>query len=272
MCELSEIEAMLRAHEEGLCSSIMRSLGSSAVTLFAVFDEKGKDRLELAGSGTLVLCGESHYILTAAHVWEKVLKSAAKVGITMTDNIDHQYLTDVAAIIPTTLPLNDAGWNEWGPDLAMLRIPPERDCRHRGRTAAARDHPGTRCCGVDFEAARRREWLHELSHLGLVARFDDHVQRVLATDDGFALDTDSVFANIGAAQVIEERRSHIRIGGRAAIRLMLVTDDKKSYEYSCSSLSFREEVSKTGGLPCVEPAGEVCDIAKAGTPQQAGGD
>ena len=55
MCELSEIEAMLRAHEEGLCSSIMRSLGSSAVTLFGVFDEKGKDRLELAGSGTLVL-------------------------------------------------------------------------------------------------------------------------------------------------------------------------------------------------------------------------
>jgi hypothetical protein len=126
MCELSEIEAMLRAHEEGLCSSIMRSLGSSAVTLFGVFDEKGKDRLELVGSGTLVLCGESHYILTAAHVWEKVLKSAVKVGITMTDNIDHQHLTDVAAIIPTTLPLNDAGWNEWGPDLAMLRIPPER--------------------------------------------------------------------------------------------------------------------------------------------------
>ena len=69
MCELSEIEAMLRAHEEGLCSGIMRSIGSSAVTLFGVFDEKGKDRLELAGSGTFVLCGGSHYILTAAHVW-----------------------------------------------------------------------------------------------------------------------------------------------------------------------------------------------------------
>lgn len=144
MCELSEIEAMLRAHEEGLCSSIMRSIGSSAVTLFGVFDEKGKDRLELAGSGSLVVCGGSHYILTAAHLWEKVLRSAVKVGITMTDNIDHQHLTDVAAIIPTTLPLNDARWNEWGPDLAMLRIPQNALEASRRITSSrtCRPHPG----------------------------------------------------------------------------------------------------------------------------------
>lgn len=71
------------------------------------------------------------------------------------------------------------------------------------QAAAARDHPGARFCRVDIEATCHREWLHELSDLGLVARFDDHIQRVLATDDGLALNTDSVFANIGAAQVIE---------------------------------------------------------------------
>src|SRR5260370_41049876 len=105
MCELSVIEVMLRAHEEGLCSSIMRSLGSSAVTLFGVFDEKGKDRLKLAGSGTLVLCGGAHHILNAAHVGGEGFKFAGRVGITMASNKKYQHLKDIAGIIPTTPPL-----------------------------------------------------------------------------------------------------------------------------------------------------------------------
>ena len=65
-----------------------------------------------------------YYILTAAHVWEEVLKSAAKLGITLIENVDHRCLIDIAAIVPTMLK-PDSGWNERGPDLALLRVPSE---------------------------------------------------------------------------------------------------------------------------------------------------
>ena len=113
MYELSDIDSMLRAPEEELRQNIVRSLGSSTVTLFAVFDDHGKDRLELAGSGSLVRADDRYYVLTAAHVWEEVLKSAVKMGITLTDNINHKHLIDVAAIIPTMFKPDDLGWNEW---------------------------------------------------------------------------------------------------------------------------------------------------------------
>jgi hypothetical protein len=103
----------------------VRSLGSSTVALFAVFDNHGSDRLELAGSGTLASVGDSYYILTAAHLWEEGLKSAMKLGITLTDNINHKTLIDVDTIVPTVLKPVASGWYEWGPDLAMLRIPSE---------------------------------------------------------------------------------------------------------------------------------------------------
>jgi hypothetical protein len=62
MPELTEIESMLRGSAE-LCQNIVRSLGSSTVALFAVFDDLGKEQLKLAGSGSLVFVGDSHYIL-----------------------------------------------------------------------------------------------------------------------------------------------------------------------------------------------------------------
>jgi hypothetical protein len=123
MPELTEIESMLRGSGE-LRQNIARSLGSSTVALFAVFDDLGKEQLKLAGSGSLIFVGDSHYILTAAHVWEYI-KPAAKLGITLTDNINHRHLIDVAAIVPTAFNADGSGWNEWGPDLAMLRIPSE---------------------------------------------------------------------------------------------------------------------------------------------------
>lgn len=102
----------------------MREIGSSSVALFAVFDSEHGDLLELAGSGTLVAFGESHYILTASHVWERVLKGAVKVGITLTDNISHRFLMDVAAIVICGAP-RAAASEDWGPDLIFLRIPEE---------------------------------------------------------------------------------------------------------------------------------------------------
>jgi hypothetical protein len=79
-----------------------------------------------------------------------------------------------------------------------------RPSSHVDYATAACDHRGTRHCRVEIETATHREWLYEFSHPRLVARFDDHIQRVLATKDGFALDTNPVFANMGATQIIEK--------------------------------------------------------------------
>jgi len=116
---------MLEGLGDDLRQPIVRSLGSSTVALFALPDN-ATQWLELAGSGTLVQNGDSYYILTAAHVWEEGLKSKKQVGITLTDNIDHQTPIDIDTIVPTILKPDASQWNEWGPDLAMLRIPLDR--------------------------------------------------------------------------------------------------------------------------------------------------
>jgi hypothetical protein len=121
---LSDIEAMLRGSGD-LRQRIVRNLGSSTVAMFAVFDSHGSDLLKLAGTGTLAVVGDTYGILTAAHVWEDVLKSAVKLGITLTDNINHKYLMDISAVVPTIMRDSASGWNEWGPDIAFIRIPSE---------------------------------------------------------------------------------------------------------------------------------------------------
>lgn len=119
MHALDEIESMLRSSEE-LRQKIVRNLGSSTVALFADVKRNGETRHQLVGSGSLVLVGSSHYILTAAHVWQ-VIQSAPKLGYILTDNIRHKPQIDVGAIVATTFTPEA---EEWGPDLALLRIPP----------------------------------------------------------------------------------------------------------------------------------------------------
>lgn len=104
---------MLRKSAD-LRQEIVRSLGSSTTPLFAVFRRSKDAELKLAGSGSFVFVGGSHYILTAAHVWEKVLKFAVKIGIVLPDNIKHSYLIDVDAITTTTLKPKSSVWTEWG--------------------------------------------------------------------------------------------------------------------------------------------------------------
>jgi hypothetical protein len=124
MLHFAELEAAIKANTD-LWQRIVRSIGSSSIALFALVDDHGKRLLKLAGSGTLVIIKGVYYILTAAHVWEEVLKSALKLGITMTDNINHKSWIDIKAIVPTVCKPNGSQWGEWGPDLALLRIPLE---------------------------------------------------------------------------------------------------------------------------------------------------
>lgn len=123
MATLDEIKALLQRDLE-LWDKIVRSLGSSTVALFGIYYINGEERLKFAGTGTLAAAGNYHGILTAAHVWE-VLERTAKVAITMADKINHRYAIEVKAIHATVLERSATEWDEHGPDLALLRIPNE---------------------------------------------------------------------------------------------------------------------------------------------------
>jgi hypothetical protein len=121
---IDELESALRNSEE-LQLQIVRDTGISTVALLGIFDTEAGERLQLAGTGTLIEIAESHYILTAAHVWEDVLKRVPRIGITLAENLgDHVFSLDTRTIKPTgpEIPNN---WGEWGPDLVYLQIPRE---------------------------------------------------------------------------------------------------------------------------------------------------
>jgi hypothetical protein len=98
MCNLDQIRHAIYESSE-LRQNIVRSIGSSTVALFAISNSEGSELLKLAGTGTLVTADNCHYILTAAHVWEESLKSAASLGITRSDNINHRYPIDTRNLV-----------------------------------------------------------------------------------------------------------------------------------------------------------------------------
>ncbi len=118
-----EIETILRSNESGLRDSIVRNLGDFTVALFGIF-RFPQERLRLAGTGTLVVQDGRHFILTALHVWEEVLKTADQVGITMKEDTVHCTVIDRRAILPFGPP-KPQDWSEWGPDLVLLSVPTE---------------------------------------------------------------------------------------------------------------------------------------------------
>lgn len=131
--QLQLIEATVRGSAE-LRQRMVCDIGTFTIALFAVYDSKEGDVLELAGTGTLVAVAGSHFILTAAHVWKKKLKSAAKMGITLPAEINHRYLIDIQCIVPVG-PEAPPIWNEWGPDIILLQVPAE----YVGEIKARRD-------------------------------------------------------------------------------------------------------------------------------------
>jgi len=121
-CTLDEIASALRDASSGLQDKIVRDLGNFSVALLAIHEHP--ERLELAGSGTLIAIDEAHYILTARHVWDEVLLGADHVGITLTPDITHRFSIPSEDFATVGLP-KPCAWNEWGPDLILLRIPAE---------------------------------------------------------------------------------------------------------------------------------------------------
>ncbi len=99
---IEELEASLDAktpESETLWRRFARDAQICSTPLFSLSKASGGDVLRLAGSGTLLAHDESHYILTAAHVWHEVLKHADFVGVTLREVYDHTCLLEVSTIL-----------------------------------------------------------------------------------------------------------------------------------------------------------------------------
>ena len=120
------MEKQFLARDSALCWSIARELADFTVVFITAKDEQ----LAPAGTGTLVSFRESHYFLTARHVWEgerdqkNGLKNCDWIRIPLKES-PSRFAIRPNEIIPYG-PDVPSGWNEWGPDIALLRIPPER--------------------------------------------------------------------------------------------------------------------------------------------------
>lgn len=98
--------------------SLVRDIGRFTVALFA----SDGNQIRLAGTGTLLTVSNSHYILTAAHVWEEILKTSLRIGVTLEEGINQKFFMDTQTIVPCG-PTKPAAWDEWGPDIILLRVP-----------------------------------------------------------------------------------------------------------------------------------------------------
>lgn len=122
-CNPHEIVDVLKNPGSGLQEKIVHNLGNFTVALLGIWDSP--ERLDLAGTGTLMSIDGGHYILTARHVWDEVLEGADHVGVTLKPDVVHRHSIPSSDFASVGLPKPHA-WNEWGPDLVLLRIPAER--------------------------------------------------------------------------------------------------------------------------------------------------
>lgn len=120
--QLDEIEACLKEESCAfrLREGVLREVGRYTVALLPMSQDQV---IGPGATGTLVSFLDSHYLLTAAHVWEEHLKKALRVAITLKEKVDHRYLID-SKLFAQFGPTKPGSWNEWGPDIALLCIPP----------------------------------------------------------------------------------------------------------------------------------------------------
>jgi hypothetical protein len=118
---LDEIAEQVLAKDSPLCWTIARELADFTVAFIVAKD----GRLSPAGTGTLVSFRGSHYFLTAAHVWEKKLKKSDWIRIPLRENRPCRFAISPNEIVSCGAPI-PARWNQWGPDMTLLQIPPER--------------------------------------------------------------------------------------------------------------------------------------------------
>jgi hypothetical protein len=151
MSSPEQIKVALEDEKSGLRERIVRAVGVHTVVLFAISDSREGEALDLGGTGTLVVIANSHYLLTAAHVWEERLKSARDVGITLKEDINHCCRIHVSGLVASGLP-KPRSWNEWGPDLVFLKLPPNHVAGIEAFQSFYRldmERVGVKLCGIE---------------------------------------------------------------------------------------------------------------------------
>lgn len=123
-----EFERLMFSHEpSALGDRIARDLDNYSVA----FITSNNGALAPAGSGTLVSFRGGKFVLTAGHVWhgdgrsDSGLKNADAIQIPLKEGEPKRLLIVPADIVAFGPEIPEA-WNQWGPDLIMLRLPPDR--------------------------------------------------------------------------------------------------------------------------------------------------
>lgn len=107
---------------QDLIEEITTGLSQYCVAIYAFYPQGQNSPFRLIGTGTLVQVEGIYGILTAGHVWNQ-LDGSAEIGLTLTEysscfKIKYEHIYVVEKLL----------WNsedeEWGPDLALIKLPP----------------------------------------------------------------------------------------------------------------------------------------------------
>ena len=104
---------------QAVLDEVMLSLKNYLVALCVQIPGKPQPRLRFIGSGTLVELEGAHYILTAAHVWHET-RGVDQIGLALTDHQSSFRMPRESILVKE---LWSGKLSEWGPDIALLRIP-----------------------------------------------------------------------------------------------------------------------------------------------------
>jgi hypothetical protein len=105
---------------QGVLDEVSQHLQQFHISIFVPL-ENPTPNINFIGSGTLIEAYQKHYVLTAAHVWHEIIQiNADQIGFALPPYssllVPREYLFPK---IP-----GDQQNPDWGPDLALLRLPP----------------------------------------------------------------------------------------------------------------------------------------------------
>jgi len=105
-----------------LIEEITAGLSQYCVAIYAFYPEGQNSPFRLIGTGTLVEIEGTYGILTAGHVWDQ-LRGSHEIGITLTD-YSSCFRMKFEHVHTVEKPLWNPQDEEWGPDLALIKLAP----------------------------------------------------------------------------------------------------------------------------------------------------
>ncbi len=144
--------------------------------------------------------------------------------------------------------------------LGIGRWTQQIDARWRRCTAAARHHLGAARRRVHIHATAGLERLDEVANSTFIGRVDDQVEGVFPFHHCLRVDLDTVLMDTRGAEVVEKRRTHIRVLGRAALRIVLMMEDEERHRLSLRRLPLDRQFLL---VPVEHSALEIRDLLEA---------